>query len=255
MNGPALAENLIEAALFGHKKGAYTGATQDAPGYFASADSGTIFLDEIGELPLHLQPKLLRILESQEYSPVGSTTALTSTARVIAATNANLAAETAAGTFRSDLYARLAGHVIEAPPLRQRRSDIPFLARRFFEEAAPGRMLQCSAGFVESLCLHRWPMNVRELKFTMKRLASEHPNATVFNASDLASVLLPQDRTAGQPTSSDDTSLGPSREELENTLVRCRGNVAEVAETFRRDRKQVYRWLRRHSLDPDAYRR
>ncbi len=264
VNCGALPETLIEATLFGHKKGAFTGATQDAPGYFASADGGTLFLDEIGELPLAMQPRLLRALENGEISPVGSTTVVHTDARVVAATNAHLAAETVAGTFRADLYARLAGHVVQMPPLRQRRADIPLLARHFLTSAGAPQSLAWTANFIDALLLHRWPMNVRELKFVMQRLAHEQRHADALHAHHLTATLATEGSGARETPSGSAPAAPPkppatldhvpNKEELVSALEKHRGIVAELASLYGKDRKQIYRWLKKHGLDADDYR-
>ena len=142
VNCGAIPEGLIESELFGNEKGAYTGATDRRTGYFEDADKGTIFLDEIGEMPLQAQVRLLRVLESGEFSRVGSSTMRKSDARVVAATNKDLAAEVRKSTFREDLYYRLATVVIEIPPLRQRKDDIHPLFDRFLHDLSPG-IQQC----------------------------------------------------------------------------------------------------------------
>jgi transcriptional regulator with GAF, ATPase, and Fis domain len=162
VNCASLPRELVESTLFGHKKGAFTGATSDSDGFFAQAQDGTLFLDEVGELPAHQQAKLLRVLENHEYLPVGSTRVVQSNARIIAASNADLDVEIASGGFRADFYARLAGTVIRLPPLRSRRRDILALAESFLSELAPGEVFRLSAGAAEKLVLHPWPHSVRE---------------------------------------------------------------------------------------------
>jgi DNA-binding NtrC family response regulator len=171
VNVAAISSTLFEAFFFGHERGAFTGAAQARPGGFEAATGGTLFLDEIAELPIELQPKLLRVLETREYTAVGSTEVRTSDARIVAATNAELESEVRAGTFREDLYARLAGGVVRVPPLRARRADVPGLARHFFASADPPIDPDWTPGFVEALLLHGWPMNVRELRTVVQRLA------------------------------------------------------------------------------------
>jgi DNA-binding NtrC family response regulator len=166
----AVAPNLIESELFGHEKGAFTGAVSDHPGAFERADGGTIFLDEVGELPLDLQPRLLRALEEGTVKRLGATAMRRVDVRVIAATNRNLEDEVEAGRFRRDLFFRLSGAVVEVPPLRERLDDVAILARAILDEVAGP--LGISPATVAALCAHDWPGNVRELKNVLARAAA-----------------------------------------------------------------------------------
>ncbi len=172
VNSGALPEGLLESELFGHVKGAFTGAVQTTLGRFQVADGGTLFLDEIGNMSLAMQVKLLRVLQDGEFTPVGSTEVLTTDTRVIAATNASLESAMAEGSFREDLYYRLNVIEIHVPPLRQRTEDILPLAEFFLERLVPGPdPLELSAEAASTLLSHRWPGNVRELENTMERAA------------------------------------------------------------------------------------
>ncbi len=172
INCSALGRDLLESELFGHKAGAFTGASRDKKGLFEEASGGTLFLDEIGEMDLDLQAKLLRVLETGTFIKVGETRETRVDVRVIAATNRDLAAESEAGRFRSDLYYRLSVFAIELPPLRRRPEDIPLLARHFAEQIAT-RMRRpvpaLSEAFVERLMQMEWKGNVRELRNAMER--------------------------------------------------------------------------------------
>lgn len=167
----AVAPNLIESELFGHVKGAFTGATSTRAGAFERARGGTLFLDEIGELPLDLQPKLLRVLEQREVRPVGGDRAIKTDVRIVAATNRNLNKEVQAGNFRQDLYYRLAVLKIALPPLRRRPEDIPLLVRAFIDELTPAGATPVQVGYdtIIKLQRHRWPGNVRELRNFVER--------------------------------------------------------------------------------------
>jgi len=174
VNCAAIPETLFESELFGHARGAFTGATEARRGKFQLADGGTLFLDEIGEVPLPLQPKMLRALESGEVERVGGRGTERVDARVIAATNRDLEAEVAAGRFRSDLYYRLLVVPIKVPPLRERSEDVPDLARHFLETACRrnhARPKQLAPEALDRLRLHPWPGNVRELRNAMERVA------------------------------------------------------------------------------------
>ena len=182
----AIPENLLESELFGHEKGAFTGAIAKRAGRFEQADGGTLFLDEIGDMPLSVQVKLLRVLQDGTFSRVGSNETITADARIVAATNKNLAAEVSAGRFREDLYYRLNVVEVKLPALRERPEDIPLLAEYFLQRITRKNgmaRIRLSAEAVALLQGHRWPGNVRELENTIARacaLASSH-------------VLLPND--------------------------------------------------------------
>ncbi len=191
VNLAALPENLIEAELFGVEKGAFTGATGRRVGRFEMADRGTIFLDEIGELPLNLQVKLLRVLQERSFERIGSSESMTVNVRVVAATNRNLMEEVAKGTFREDLYWRLNVVPIVLPPLRDRADDIPLLVDFYVEKfnRIHGRQVRMSAAVLNHLKVYTWPGNVRELANTMERLVimADHEAITEI---DLPTNLL-----------------------------------------------------------------
>jgi DNA-binding NtrC family response regulator len=163
-----IADGLADSALFGHRRGAFTGACEDALGLFGQADRGTLFLDELGEATPPLQAKLLRAVESGEVRPVGGRSRKVD-ARIVAATSADLPARVARGMFRADLYHRLAAIRIDVPPLRERMDDVLPLARRFLAELAGDRPPRLSRGVVEALLRHAWPGNVRELRNAVAR--------------------------------------------------------------------------------------
>ena len=167
----AIPEHLVESELFGHVRGAFTGATGDRTGVFEEADGGTLFLDEIGEMPIALQPKLLRAIESRSIRRVGSSSSRTVNVRIVAATNRSLSSSINEGGFREDLYYRLAVVELRLPPLRARRDDIPVLAAHFFRMFA-GDHVKLPAEFVAGLVGRGWPGNVRELKNTLERSVS-----------------------------------------------------------------------------------
>jgi transcriptional regulator with GAF, ATPase, and Fis domain len=182
VNCSALPAGLIESELFGHERGAFTGAYARQLGRFEAADGGTIFLDEIGDLPLDLQTKLLRVLEERELERLGSSKTIKVDARAIAATNRNLAEAIQQGTFRSDLYYRLNVYPLHLPPLRQRREDIPALARTFLIDAGLrlGRRFQdIPPAVLEALRSYDWPGNVRELQNVIQRAAVTSMDSTV----------------------------------------------------------------------------
>jgi len=172
LNMSAIPENLAEAELFGHEKGAFTGADQARPGFFAEADGGTLFLDEIGLLPAALQPKLLRVLQDGEYVPVGSRKPRKANVRVVAATNEDLQRNVKAGKFREDLWFRLRVVPVRLPPLRERREDVPLLVEHFVRKHAlrlSRPPLQPDGAAMKALLDHPWPGNIRELEHAIER--------------------------------------------------------------------------------------
>ena len=244
VNCAAVSESLAESIFFGHKKGSFTGAAGDSEGYWAAADSGTLFLDEIGDMPIALQPKILRAIESGEYTPVGTTAAAFSRARIVTATNAEIESRVAAGTFRRDLYARLQTVVLSLPPLRDRNEDILQLITHFWQEANPKRALTMEIAAAEALVLYDWPLNVRELRALVSRFA-------LLPDKDLPIRLthLPPAVRAAKARE-EESGEKPSRQALSEALDRHGGSVARVAVQFAKHRRQIYRWLRDYKLPP-----
>ena len=235
INCGAIPENLLESELFGHRRGAFTGAERDHAGAIASAAGGTVFLDEVGELPAPLQVKLLRFLQDGEVRPVGSNAAVTVPARVVAATNRDLRHEAAEGVFREDVYFRLAGYLIELPPLRDRASDIPHLVEHFrlrLQErlgiADIGRPSERSLAVLQE---HTWPGNVRELENVVQRAAVD-----LGSLHDQEGISRLLDRPADATTSSgpaigDDLTLEElERLHIQAVLARAGGNRTRAAE-------------------------
>lgn len=169
VNCAALPEQLLESELFGHEKGAFTGATSKKKGRFEIADKGTIFLDEIGEIPINMQAKLLRVLQERCFERVGGTETIHVDVRIIATTNRDLATAISNGTFREDLYYRLNVMRISMPPLRSRKEDIPLLVNHFLEKFDPSRSKKISSGAMKILTLYNWPGNIRELQNAIER--------------------------------------------------------------------------------------
>ena len=190
----SLVPTLIESELFGYEKGAFTGALKSKQGLFQSADGGTIFLDEVGELPLELQAKLLRVLQEKEVRPVGSNQRVKVDVRVIAATNRDLEAAYKNGTFRKDLYFRLNVVTLFVPALRERRSDIPQLVHWFLERYAPGQEMHVASAAMKALMQYEWPGNVRELENCVER-AVALGNGQVIDLGDLPPAIA----SAGAP--------------------------------------------------------
>jgi two-component system response regulator PilR (NtrC family) len=177
INCSAISRQIAESELFGHKKGAFTGAVSDREGFFAIADQGTIFLDEVGDLPQELQPKLLRVLESDTYAPVGESRSFTISVRVIAATNKPLDTLAEEGAFRFDLLSRLKQYALEIPPLRERRNDIPLLVRHFLDEwnRTYNEKKSLHPDVLSFLLSYTWPGNVRELRNTVIGMCAACP--------------------------------------------------------------------------------
>jgi DNA-binding NtrC family response regulator len=196
----SLVPTLIESELFGYEKGAFTGALKSKQGLFQSADTGSVFLDEIGELPLELQAKLLRVLQEKEVRPVGSNQRVKVDVRIIAATNRDLEAAYKNGTFRKDLYFRLNVVTVHVPALRERRSDIPMLVQWFCERYAPGADLRVSNAAMKALMNYDWPGNVRELENCIER-AVALGDGTLIDLGDLPPSIASLDSRASRTSS------------------------------------------------------
>ena len=192
----SLVPTLIESELFGYEKGAFTGALKSKQGLFQAADGGTIFLDEVGELPLELQAKLLRVLQEREVRPVGSNQRIKVDVRVIAATNRDLEAAYKNGTFRKDLYFRLNVVTLYVPALRERRSDTPMLVHWFLERYAPGSELHVTSAAMKALLQYDWPGNVRELENCVER-AVALGNGQIIDLGDLPPAIASGATSAG----------------------------------------------------------
>lgn len=254
VNCAAIPKDLIAPELFGHARGAFSGAVQAREGLFRAADQGTLFLDEVGDLPLDMQPALLRALEERVVRPLGTNLETPTSARVIAATHVDLRAAQTAGKFREDLFARLAQVVLSVPPLRHRRSEILALARGF--TAAP---LQLSATAAEALLLWRWPRNVRELRSLIETFAAVEPASAVLDVSYLRSAepAIPELlHAARSKPDTDNAQPGPTipRGELQALLARHGGNVSAVAHELGKVRAQVYRWMQAYGISTDTLR-
>jgi len=245
----ALTETLLESELFGHEKGSFTGADGQRKGKFELADGGTIFLDEIGDISPKLQADLLRVLQERRFYRVGGTQEVSVDARVIAATNKNLAEEVRQGRFRDDLYYRLNVIEIRIPPLRERREDIPLLAECFVERIASelGKDIAgISASALKLLIEYDWPGNVRELENVIERAIVTSHNGTLVEG-DFS--WLNQHSTAGQTWVVPDVPLAEmERRVIEAALERKRGNVREAAAALGIDRSTLYDKLKRYDI-------
>jgi two-component system nitrogen regulation response regulator NtrX len=258
VNCAAIPEELIESELFGHVRGAFTGAVADRRGKFEGADGGTMFLDEIGDMSLKTQAKVLRVLQEQTMEPVGGTTRIKVDARVLAATNKDLQAEIRAGRFRDDLYFRLNVIPIFVPPLRDRQEDIPRLADHFMAEFAReyGRRVKSfEPGAVSAIQQYGWPGNVRELRNVIERLMIMVPGDTI-SPSDL-SFLDSAAMARAEPVEAmaERLTLHDARDRFERafilrTLAEQQGNMSRTAEVLGVERSNLYRKMRAFGIAP-----
>jgi len=251
INCAALTETLLESELFGHVRGAFTGAVRDKPGLFEIASAGTLFLDEIGEMALSLQAKLLRALQEGEIRRVGGERSIKVTPLVVAATNRDLRAAVAAGTFREDLYFRLGAFVITVPPLRERRESIPPLAHEFLVRAATQfnkdvRVIAPEA--MTRLVEYRWPGNVRELEHAIERAVILAPDHVISVQELPPEILEPQ---APHPDESLDLELH-ERTLIRRALDRFHGNRRKAAEALRISTVTLWRKMMRYNLTSDT---
>jgi len=249
----SLVPTLMESELFGYEKGAFTGASRSKAGLFQSANGGTIFLDEIGELPLEMQAKLLRVLQEKEVRPVGSNDKVNVDVRVIAATNRDLEAAYRGGTFRKDLYFRLNVVTVHLPALRDRRSDIPMLVHHFLDRYARGENLQVTPAAMKSLLQYDWPGNIRELENCVAR-AVTLGDRRIIDVGDLPPAIR-TDQTSPLPTSPEDTaSLSTTAlAEMERmTILRvfeqANGDKALAGKMLGISRATLYRKLKRYNI-------
>jgi DNA-binding NtrC family response regulator len=258
LNCAAVPAELIESELFGHERGAFTGAATARRGKFELADGGTLLLDEVGDMPAAMQAKVLRVLQEGEFERVGAQATLRSDARVVAATNKDLQAEVAAGRFREDLYYRLAVVIVPAPPLRERREDVPELAERFLAgscERNGRRPMRFTREALAALQAHAWPGNVRELRNVVERIAilADGPELGPDDvAAALAGLRRPRaDR--GRPGA----TLHERVEEAEREIVlaalgRNDDSVTEAARELGLERSHLYKKMRALGIRRDA---
>lgn len=256
VNCAAIPDHLVESELFGHEKGAFTGAVQAKPGKFELAQNGTFFLDEIGDMDLSVQSKLLRVLAENETTRVGGTRAYSFDVRVITATNKNLPDEVKAGRFREDLYYRLNVIPIVLPPLRDRVEDIRPLATFFLEEqnAGKGRRIQWAQEALDSLASYPWPGNVRELRNFVERVSilSEGPQITqetvrlLLNPQTETSLNHPPQSTSNLPLK--ELMQAYEKSILEQGLRETGGNISKLARDLQIDRANLHRKLRGYGL-------
>jgi two-component system response regulator AtoC len=249
----SLVPTLIESELFGYEKGAFTGALRSKTGLFQSASGGTIFLDEIGELPLEMQAKLLRVLQEKEIRPVGSNQKIKVDVRVVAATNRDLEAEYRNGTFRKDLYFRLNVVTVNLPCLRERRSDIPMLTHWFLDRHAPDRSIQVTNAAMKCLLQYDWPGNVRELENCIERAVALGDSKTI-DLSDLPPTIASSSPTpepapgtiTGSVSSTDLQDI--ERATIERVFEQVKGDKALAGKMLGISRATLYRKLKRYNI-------
>ncbi len=251
LNCGALSRTLIESELFGHEKGAFTGAVSRKSGAFEQAHGGTLFLDEIGELPIDLQPQLLRVLETGEVHRVGGNEDIKVDVRVVAATNRRLEEEVAANRFREDLFHRLHVLALPLPPLRERAADIPELVAFFLEQVVPeGERVRFDEQAMRMLSSHRWPGNVRELRNVVQR-------AVLMRSSDVltsADVIFPPSTSKGKAANAGDprTLAEVERNTIVGELVKHRGNKTDAASALGISRSTIHRKIEEYGIDIEA---
>ncbi|MBI1898851.1 MAG: sigma-54-dependent Fis family transcriptional regulator [Acidobacteria bacterium] len=254
VNCAAIPEELIESELFGHRKGSFTGATEDKAGKFKKADSGTLFLDEVGDMSLKTQAKVLRALEEQRFEPVGAHESVQVDVRVVAATNKHLEDEIGRGNFREDLFYRLNVIPFYVPPLRERVEDIPLLADHFLNEftsAYARKPKELTAEAYRLLQEYLWPGNVRELRNLMERIVIMNPQVRIdvrhipLNPSRRALFEKPMDRFS----SLQEVREAAEREYILKKLEETQGNVSRTAELLGLERSNLYRKMKALGID------
>lgn len=249
LNCAAIPEDLIESELFGHRKGSFPGALQEKEGKFHKADSGTLFLDEVGDMSLKTQAKVLRTLDEGRFTPVGGQDAISVDVRVVAATNKDLEEEIAKGNFREDLFYRLNVVPFYVPPLRERKEDIPALARHFLKELAAGygrRGKEIADEAVEALMRYAWPGNVRELRNVIERVVIMNPTVAKIERKHLPPLVY---RVSARRPAAEFSSLHQARAAYERDYILKKldenhGNVSRTAEVLGLERSHLYRKMK-----------
>jgi transcriptional regulator with PAS, ATPase and Fis domain len=261
VNSGAIPQALLESELFGSAKGAFSGAVGDRQGLVRSADHGTFFLDEIGDLPLASQAAFLRVLQEQKVRPVGGTDAVSVDIRLVSATNRNVETLVREGKFRDDLFARLAGFRLTLPPLRERRHDLGILIGALLEKIAGDRASQVTLSLEAARVLYQYhfPLNVRELESWLKTAVALAKDSPIRPEHFPDPLHLGEDVDGGEVEDDEPARpLTPEQVEHRETVLALlrehRGNVSAVARAAGKARNQIQRWLRRYSLDPDDYR-
>jgi transcriptional regulator with PAS, ATPase and Fis domain len=265
VNCAALPEGLAEGELFGYRRGAFTGADRSSPGFFRSAEGGTLLLDEVSDLPLPLQAKLLRVLQEGEVQPLGETRPVPVNVRIVVAGQQSLMDVVREGRFRPDLLARLDGITVHLPSLRQRKEDVPYLFSHLLRELTQGRAPAVEGEVVERLCLHDWPFNVRELVQLVRQILVLYPNESLLRAQHLPARIGAQSVGPSQTKVVKSALLGgvaaaPTTGEpveLPAFMAALRasgGNVARASAMLGITRQRAYRLMASHAVDLDAIR-
>jgi DNA-binding NtrC family response regulator len=256
VNCGAIPLELAESELFGHRRGAFTGATASQLGLIHEAEGGTLFLDEIDCLPLATQVKLLRFLQDKEYRPLGSPRVLKADVRIIAATNSDLEAAVKDGKFRRDLYYRLNMIPLKLPPLRERREDIPLLVGHFLEKHASEchrQVARVSAETMRRLVLYDWPGNVRELEYIIARMVILSDQRT----GQVGDISLPASETASCQESFQQAKAKTIEEferlYIERLLLAQRGNITRAAQAAQKNRRAFWQLIRKHGIDVQRF--
>ncbi len=254
INCAAIPDALLESELFGYEKGAFTGAVQSSKGLFAQAGNGTIFLDEIGDMSLALQSKILRILQERQFYPLGGKQAVEVDVRVIVATNKDLQNEVKEGNFREDLYYRIHVIPVKLPPLRNRKEDIPALVDHFLEEFNQKmkiRVKGLTSQAMQKLMMHEWPGNVRELKNSIEYAMALTRKDVISEDLILQAAMQP----SGILKSFKEAKSEFEKEYLLNLLKITHGNVSRASELAGKYRADFYQLLKKHNLKPDEYKK
>jgi len=249
VNCAAIPEDLIASELFGHRKGSFAGAENDKVGKFQKADGGTLFLNEVGDMSLKTQSKVLRTLDEQRFTPVGDDEPVTVDVRVIAATNKDLEEEISRGNFREDLFYRLNVIPFHVPPLRERHEDIPLLARHFLKEfsaAYSRRARELSDDAIDALLRYVWPGNVRELRNVIERMVIMNPTAARFERKHLPPLVY---RDGGRRSTGEFSTLHQARAAYERDYILKKldenhGNISRTAEVLGLERSHLYRKMK-----------
>lgn len=252
VNCGAIAPTLVESELFGHKKGAFSGATHDKPGLVRASDKGTLFLDEVAELPEQVQVALLRVLQEKEVRAVGDAYTTSVDLRVVTATHQDVAGLVDSGEFRADLYSRLAGFAITLPPLRHRREDMGLLISALLRRLAPDRAerMRVHTSAARALFDYPWPMNVRELEQSLRVALA------VADGEELSVAHLPASVRGGNAAANDDTpgTNTDQRSRVLELMKKHKGNLSAVARELATSRAQVRRLAKRYDIDPESFR-